>query len=412
MRILFVSHRFPYPPRSGSKIRAFHMIRHLGNTHEVTVASLARSDTEFEEAHGIDRYCARHFVVRVTNPVQVARMFGRLLTRSSLSSGFFYAPDFARLIRQEMEARAYDLVIAHSSSVAQYVVHLERTSKLLDFCDMDSQKWLAYGEHRPFPIGVGYRIEGIKLRAEERRLAAAFDLCTTATRAEANTLEGYGTACATAWFPNGVDAEYFAPGDEAYDSNTLSFVGRMDYYPNRECMVRFCRDVWPLIRKARPRARLLIVGADPTPSVRRLGRIPGVAVTGSVPDVRPFLRQSAAMVAPLAIARGTQNKILEAMASGVPVVTSSIAARGVDAVAEDHLMVADDPNAVALAALRLMNDRGARDRLAVAGRERMLSHQTWAASMRRLDAIVDRCVRIRSTGPRPARWRTSGSALR
>jgi glycosyltransferase involved in cell wall biosynthesis len=174
--------------------------------------------------------------------------------------------------------------------------------------------------------------------------------------------------------------------------DTISFVGRMDYYPNQECMSRFCDQVWPMLRARRPNLKLLIVGADPSPAMRQLGERPGVTVTGSVPDVRPYVRKSAVMVAPLAIARGTQNKILEAMAMGVPVVTSRVAAGGVDAEAGVHLVVADSVSEQADAIIRLLESPLERERLSRAGRQRVLSHHAWAQSMNRLDGIVERCI--------------------
>jgi sugar transferase (PEP-CTERM/EpsH1 system associated) len=197
---------------------------------------------------------------------------------------------------------------------------------------------------------------------------------------------------ATDWFPNGVDSEYFRPGDEAFDPDLISFVGRMDYYPNQECMIEFCRTTLPLLKARRPNLKLAIVGADPSSAVQRLGQISGVTVTGSVPDVRPFLRRSALMIAPLNIARGTQNKILEAMAMGVPVVTSRTAAGGVDALDQKHFLVAGSPQHYVEAILRILERPSERERLARAGRERMLSRHDWDSSMRRLDAIIERCV--------------------
>ena len=157
-------------------------------------------------------------------------------------------------------------------------------------------------------------------------------------------------------------------------------------------MSRFCEHVLPVLRARRPNLKLLIVGADPSPAMRQLGERPGVTVTGSVPDVRPYVRKSAVMVAPLAIARGTQNKILEAMAMGVPVVTSRVAAGGVDAEAGTHLVVADSPPEQAKAIIRLLDSPAERRRLALAGRQRVLSHHAWAKSMTRLDGIVERCI--------------------
>jgi glycosyltransferase involved in cell wall biosynthesis len=157
-------------------------------------------------------------------------------------------------------------------------------------------------------------------------------------------------------------------------------------------MLDFCRNVLPLIKARRPSVKLAIVGADPSPAIRQLGEIDGVTVTGSVPAVRPHDTRAALTVAPLRIARGTQNKILEAMAMGVPVVCSRIASGGVDAVAGEHLLTADTPDEVAQAILQVLGDPAQRERLSRAGRERVLSHHAWPSSMRRLDAIIERCV--------------------
>ncbi|HEY8539428.1 MAG TPA: TIGR03087 family PEP-CTERM/XrtA system glycosyltransferase, partial [Steroidobacteraceae bacterium] len=301
-----------------------------------------------------------------------------------------------RLLRKER----FDLVFVHCSSVAQYVAHVSDAPKILDFGDMDSQKWLEYARYKPFPLSAGYWLEGVKLAREERRLARLFDMCTATTRAEWETLESYGTGVPSDWFPNGVDSEYFAPSPEPYEPDTICFVGRMDYYPNQECMFDFCANTLPRIRARRPNVKLLIVGADPSPAVRRLGRIPGVTVTGSVPDVRPYVQKSALMVAPLNIARGTQNKILEAMAMGVPVVSSRIAAGGVDAIPGEHFLVGSGPEEYSDAVLAILNDPSLRARLAQAGRARMLSHHAWPRSMQRLDEIIDRCLRAWETGCR------------
>jgi glycosyltransferase involved in cell wall biosynthesis len=189
-----------------------------------------------------------------------------------------------------------------------------------------------------------------------------------------------------------VDGDYFAPTGVPYDPDTICFVGRMDYYPNQECMFDFCANALPRILARRPETKLLVVGADPSRAVKKLGDLPGVTVTGSVADVRPYLRRSALMVAPLNIARGTQNKILEAMAAGVPVVVSRVAAGGVDAVANEHFLLASTPEEYAQAVLRILDHPAQRQQLGAAGRERMLSHHAWDRSMQRLDGIIDRCL--------------------
>jgi sugar transferase (PEP-CTERM/EpsH1 system associated) len=202
-----------------------------------------------------------------------------------------------------------------------YVLHATHTPKIIDFCDVDSQKWLAYTRFKPVPAAWGYGLEGRKLQRAEARLAAAFDFSTLTTRAEMETLADIAAPTHVDWFPNGVDADYFRPGGASYDPDTICFIGRMDYYPNQDAMLEFCRETLPLVRAARPATRLKIIGADPSRAIRRLATISGVTVTGTVTDVRPHLAGAALSVAPLRIARGTQNKILESMAMAVPVVS-------------------------------------------------------------------------------------------
>ena len=390
MKILFICHRLPYPPTRGGKIRAFHMIRHLARTHQVTVASLAHTADEASEGEGLAGYCHARIVERTFAVTRGLRAVARLPTAVPSTMGYFYAPRLARRLGEV--ADAFDLIIVHSSSMAPYVSPDTRTPTILDFGDMDSQKWLAYARVKPFPMSWGYALEGHKLQRAETRMAAAFDVSTCTTPAEVATLASFAAARHIDWFPNGVDTEYFRPTGVPHDPDTICFTGQMDYYPNEQAMLEFCRDTLPLVRAARPATRLRIVGADPPGSIRALAAIPGVTVTGTVPDVRPHLGSAAVAIAPLRIARGTQNKMLEAMAMAVPVVSTSLAAGGVDAVPGEHLLTADQPRAAADAILRLLRDDAYRDGLGRAGRARVLSHHDWDASMRKLDEIIAACL--------------------
>jgi hypothetical protein len=321
-----------------------------------------------------------------------------LPTPLTASASFFHSTALQRKIRQLLAQQKFDLIFVHCSSVAHYVEHVRGIPKILDFGDMDSQKWLEYAQHKPFPLSLGYWWEGRRLQREEQRLARRFDLCSTITRAECQTLIDYDAGTPTDWFPNGVDNGFFTPVEQTYDRDTIAFVGRMDYFPNQQCMTDFCAEVLPLLKARRPSIKLTIVGADPSAEVLKLGEIAGVTVTGSVADVRPHITRAALTVAPLRIARGTQNKILEAMAMGVPVVSSSVAAGGVDALPGEHLLTADTPADMCAAVLRVLEDPAERARLADAGRARVLSNHAWPSSMKRLDAIIERCVAGYATG--------------
>lgn len=404
MNILFLSHRLPYPPNDGSRIRAFRIIRHLAGRGKVTVATLARSASERARGEGLQAFCARLIIESISPAMASLRTVACLAGTAPSSMGYFRSPALQRRIDHELKARAYDLVVVHSSSVAPYVENVN-TAKLLDFVDMDSQKWLAYGKARPFPLSLGYRLEGAKLERAEAALAARYDVCTCITPAELATLQSFGTARTSGWFPNGVDLEYFRPADDdgaSCDTDLMCFVGRMDYYPNVRAMIDFCKGPLPIIRRHRPNVRLRIVGADPGRAIRKLARLPGVEVSGTVPDVRPYVRRAAVSIAPLGIARGMQNKILEAMAMGIPVIASRLAAGGVDARPGQDLLVADGPEPVAEAVLRLMTSPAEWRRLSHSGRRRVEQHYHWEQAMSRFDTFVDLCLASRSTAATPA----------
>jgi|GEM_PF-39802 len=398
MKILFVCHRFPYPPTRGGKIRPFNVIRHLAREHDVTVASVARSAEEARAGAGLAAHCRRIVVETLSPGPTIARMLARLPTPTPSSMGYFHSPRLARRLQRLLATEAFDLIFVHCAFVAPYVSGAPGVPKILDFGDMDSQKWLAYARARAFPLSLGYALEGRKLQRAEARLARRFDLCTCTTLAELDTLDAYGTGVPTGWFPNGVDAEYFRPSEAPYDPDAVVFVGRMDYFPNQQGILDFCAATWPLIRARRPSASLRIVGAAPSRAIRDLARLPGVTVTGDVPDVRPHVATAAVTVAPLAIARGTQNKILEAMAMGVPTVATPLAARGVDAEAGVDIVVASTPEQYAEAVLRLLADPSARRQVAEAARRRVVTRHSWARSMTQLDGLIERCLR----GRRPA----------
>jgi hypothetical protein len=388
MKVLFVCHRFPYPPIRGGKIRPFNIIRHLGGQARVTVASLVRSEEERRAGEGLAAHCERFIAQPIGALAANLRMVARLPTPTPSSFGYFHSPGLAARIRAELHGGGYDLVFVHCSSVAPYVAGYDGAVKVLDYGDMDSEKWAMYAEERPFPLSVGYRLESLKLRRVERELASRFDLCTCTTLAELESLQQLGTARRTGWFPNGVDTEFFKPADAPHDPDLVCFSGRMDYFPNQQAVERFVANVLPLIRARRPSARFVVVGAEPPPAIRRLAEQPGITVTGTVKDVRPHVQQAAVSVAPLDVARGTQNKILESMAMGVPVVCTSLAARGVDAEPGRHMLTADTPADIAAAVLGLLENPAERAALAARGRERVLSHHSWAGALRKLDGLL------------------------
>ncbi len=389
MNILFLSHRVPFPPNEGGKIRAYHMIRHLHQHHRLVVASLAESPEEAERAAELKDYCHDLIVETVPPARRWAQAVAALPTSTPSSVAYFWSRRLHDRIRAAVADHSFDAVLAHCAFVAQYVRASDARFRLLDFVDMDSGKWAEYAIHRRFPLSLGYRLEAAKLRAYERRAAAWFHHCSVTTAGELETYRQSGSAVPCSVLANGVDMKYFNQGaPRRREGAVLAFLGRMDYFPNVDGICYFAREVFPLIQTRCPQAELRIIGMNPTAEVRALAQTPGILVTGSVPDVRPYLNDAAVTIAPLRIARGTQNKVLESMALGIPVVATTPAARGVQAEAGTHLLVADDPASLSEQVLRLLWNPQLGEQMARAALEQVQRSHNWAATCAQLDQLL------------------------
>ncbi|PYV44922.1 MAG: TIGR03087 family PEP-CTERM/XrtA system glycosyltransferase [Acidobacteria bacterium] len=389
MKILFICHRFPYPPECGARIRPFNMIRWLSTKHQVTVASVARSPQELAKGKGISQFC-QGYEVELISPIRAwLQALGCTLSSKPSSLGYFYVPQLHKKIQGLLKNEQFDLIWVHCSSVAQYVFDFADCPRVMDFTDMDSEKWFQYARHRTFPISLLYLLEALKLRRYEKKLAIAFNECTVISPGERKTLESYGLQVPVTVVPNGVDLDFFTNTREGYDSRSLIFLGRMNYYPNIDAVSYFCRHVLPRIQREIPEAQLVILGSNPVRRVRNLTRLPGVTVTGAVPDVRPYLQRAAVSVVPLRVASGIQNKVLESMAMKVPVVASSPAFQGVNALEGEHLLVDDSADGFATKVLSLMKNPSLRQQIAEAGRKRIESCYSWEACLQVLDSLLE-----------------------
>ncbi len=390
MNILFVCHRFPFPPNRGGKIRPFHMIRHLSQKHRVVVATLAHSQEELQQGAGLSAYCSEVLAEVVPSPVRWIRAVSALPTSAPSSAHYFWSAKLYHRILELQSRMAFDAVIVHCAFVAGYVQNVQAPFRMMDFGDFDSRKWSDYAEYRAFPVSAGYGLESLKLQRVERRLAGAFDHCTVTAQGELESYKELGTSTPCTVIPNGVDAEYFrisAPREQ--HSRAIVFLGRMDYYPNVSGILSFVKDVFPLVRRRVPDAHLRIVGSNPLPKIRALERLGAISVTGFVPDVRPHVEDAAVAIAPLNIARGTQNKVLECMAMGIPVVASPQAAKGVQAVPGRHLLVGGTSQEFADHIVDLLGNVELRMKIVEAGRRQVKSVHSWPESMKLLDELVE-----------------------
>jgi sugar transferase (PEP-CTERM/EpsH1 system associated) len=312
MNILFVCHRLPFPPNRGGKIRPFNMIRHLSQKHSVTVASLAHSQSEMNIGEKLLDYCTE----LIAEVMPATKRWGYAIraigsVRPS-SCEYFWSPALQRRIQEVTARRRFGLVIVHCAFVARYVDHLKEAARILDYGDLDSGKWWDYSRQRGFPFSLGYKLEFHKLRKYETKLSTQFDRFTVTSPGELNEFRKLNDTASCTLVTNGVDINYFAKRESiANRAPVIVFLGRMDYFPNVDGIFYFVREIFPIIRSRIPSVQLKIVGSNPLLKIKKLENITGVTVTGFVEDVRPFLAEATVAIAPLRIARGTQNKILE-----------------------------------------------------------------------------------------------------
>ena len=323
MDILFLSHCVPNPPDKGERIRAHHEIRHLASRYRVHLAAFARGREQLEAAREMAGGCASLYVEPLRPRVALGAAAVRFALGGSLTMSFYGSRRMRRHIGELTRTVPLKATVAYSTAMAQYAP--AGVPLLLDMVDVDSEKWFQYARlRRPsFP----YALEGRRLRRHECRYAAQARRTLLATEQERALLASFAGAVSTGCVENGVDLARFDPAAvpalaELAGRRILVFVGAMDYYPNRDAVIWFGDRVLPALRRRDPALEFFIVGSSPAADVVRLAAGDGIAVTGSVPDVRPYLAAAAAFVAPLRIARGIQNKVLEALAMGKPVLAS------------------------------------------------------------------------------------------
>jgi len=390
MKILFLCHRMPYPPKRGGKIRPFNMIRHLARSHDVTVATLARTAQERADGEELRRHCDDLHVGYVTGLGAWTRfgLFG--LTGRPATFGYFYSPVLYRKVQRLLATGGFDAILVHCSSMGPYVASHRGGRKVMDFGDADSEKWLEYAKTAAAPLSWAFRAEGKRVRDAERRLGDHFDAGSVNAPRDREVLSAYVRSPISV-IPNGVDLEYFQSARSSgpgYVPNRIVFTGNMSYRPNVEAVCHFVADILPGIRREIPDAQFYIVGMDPSPAVRRLADGDRIVVTGRVDDVRPYFDSAAVAVAPLRVARGLQNKVLEAMAMRVPVVASPAAFAGIHAAAGHDLLVAEEPEGFSRAVITLLRDPAARERFAAAGITCVTTNHNWSQLLERLEDLV------------------------
>ncbi len=390
--ILFLAHRIPYPPDKGDKIRAYNVLRHLAERYRVHLATFIDAPDDVAHIPQLERICASVVWRKLSARRARLRSLAGLLSGASLTQYYFGDRRLRAAVEQLVSAHRPDLVYVFSSAMAPYVSDRRGAQVILDLVDVNSEKWRQYARTSSGLSRALYQREGRTLLALERRAAARADAVLLVSRAEAELFTGLAPEAAARIYHvgNGVDITYFDPtrrfANPLDARPALVFTGVMSYRPNVEAVEWFAEHVMPRLRSRAIPPCLWIVGSNPSRAVLALAG-PDIRVTGRVPDVRPYLSHAQVAVAPLQIGRGIQNKVLEAMAMGVPVVATPQAREGIDACTDGELLTATTPADFAAAVESVLaGDAGP---IGARARARVVHDYGWDASLAGLDRLLN-----------------------
>jgi len=398
VRILFLSQRVPYPPNRGDKITTWRLVERMKRAHEVVSVAFAHDEKDLQAARELTAMGVACHAFPHRDRAARLRALPLLATQKPLTLGVYGSKQLQ--IAVDHLIGDCDLAYAYSSSMGAFLEPHARLPRVMHFGELDSDKWRQYAERTRFPMSWVYAREHRTLLEFERRIARAFATSVFCTPLEQAIFQERIPGAESIVLRNGVDLEYFRPAVTPPEPGHIAFTGVMNYYPNVDGCVWFAREILPLVRRAVPGARFTIVGAHPTAEVQALASIPGVTVTGFVDDTRVHLAKAALSVAPLRIARGIQNKVLEALALGLPVVGTTSATQGVDGRPGEHYLVRDDAAGFAEAVVGLLQDPARAAEFGRRGRRFVEQQYDWEAVFEPLDELLARL------GPKVARSRS------
>ena len=389
--LLFLAHRIPYPPNKGDKIRSYNVLKYLAARFNVHLGAFVDDPDDWQYADEVRKLCASVHLVKLNPKLALVRSATGLLTGEALGLPYYRDRSLKRWIAEVKTRVKLSGIYVYSSTIAQYI-DSSACPSVLDLCDVDSEKWRQYSERHGFPMNLVYKREARLLASSERAFSERFDSVVLVSDSECDLFRKVAPSASPRihTLRNGVDTVFFDPAlkfDSPFSAadEPIVFTGAMDYWANVDAVRWFAEETLPLIRKSRPNAKFYIVGSRPSDAVRALAS-DHVVVTGTVPDVRPYLSHSRVVVAPLRIARGIQNKVLEALSMARPVVATDDALDGLAGISQAGAVAANDPAPFAAAVVERLAEYTTESR----ARRYVQEKFGWDASLALLDRLLGR----------------------
>jgi len=394
--LLFLSHRIPYPPNKGDKIRSYHLLKYLCQHYQVYLGTFVDDPEDWQYQSLVADMCTDSCFIELDPRAAKLKSTLGFITGEALSLPYYKDRELEHWIKRVTAEHDIEKLVVYSSAMAQYVMSTSFDFKnmVIDFVDIDSDKWQQYSTRKQWPLNWVYKREAKKLLDFEQKVANKFDSSLFVSSAEAEMFKQFcpQSEQKISFYNNGVDTEYFSPNIDTHipyqsTEQVLVFTGAMDYWPNIDAVTWFAKKVFPSLKERNPDLRFYIVGSNPTDEVERLGNS-DIIVTGRVTDVRPYLKHAIAAVAPMRIARGIQNKVLEAMAMAKPAVVTSQALEGIQAMHGKEVLLGHDEQALQLLVQQVID--GEHEGIGVKARNKVISDFSWEDNLPIVGAFLEK----------------------
>lgn len=400
LNIVVVAPRFPYPLDKGDRLTVFNFLKYFSEQHQVSLICFLEPGQEPEWRSKVEPFCRRVEIVPLRRSRAYVNSLLGLLGRTPLQACYYSDPAMCRVVRQVVNEIRPDILYAHTIRVGQYVVSHGACARVLALQVSMTLNYRRLAEHASGLFSkMLYSVEHQKLRAFEAEFARRFDRVLLISRYDLRAIEQKMPLDNVFFSPHGVDFAYFSPDTRGQkEPNTLVFTGNMSYTPNVDAALSFCKEILPLVRAQVPDVKLYIVGSDPAPRIQALRQIPSVEVTGQVPDLRVYMNRAQVAIDPLRVGAGLQNKVLEGMSMGLPMVITPVANEGIQAADQENVLIADSARDFADRIVSLLRDSVQRARLGAAARDFIVQNWSWEKHFGDLEQMFIRLVNEKRRG--------------
>lgn len=407
MKILIISDALPYPPDEGEKIRLFNIIKNLSKTHDISLITLIGAQHEKQFIPELRKYCSRVNTVLLKKRSKFDHMPGLiryLISGEPLDNKFVFVDEMKRKIQELTYSESFDIVQIEHSIMAPYIKAISVINSSKKVLTLHNIVSLQYQRILKTEKNIGKKIRTfinwIQMKKWETKFAMNFDLCVTMSDNEKKFLQSINPKLNIAVIPNGIDVENFKPLPDNFRTNNLLYIGKMDYQPNVDAVLYFIKEIFPVIKRKTKNIKFIIVGSNPAKEIKQLENNKDIIVTGYVNDVRPFYEQCALSVVPLRAGGGTRLKILESMAFGRPVISTSIGCEGLHVCNNENIIISDKPEEFARKTIELLQNVNFREKISKNGRNLVEHNYSWGSIAKKQIQIYEKLTEIKQLHPK------------